>query len=211
MSRPSRPFPPPEEGLRLHLLLGANDPLAPAAICQAYAEPVGAWLRARHPHDDPDLCQAAANEAIVGYLLRPHGYDPSRSPLDAYLRLAAERDLSNLRRAEQRHHQGRIPWKVVELEEERGNIPGRDAEPSRSLERNEEAAAWRALLDTVRAGLTPAEGRCLDLMLAGEQRTRAFAEALGLQGLSADEEAREVKRVKDRLQKRLRRAGGWHD
>lgn len=50
----------------------------------------------------------------------------------------------------------------------------------------------------------------LVLMLFGERETDAFAEALGLAHLTAIEQANEVKRVKDKLKKRLQRAD-WRD
>jgi hypothetical protein len=47
-------------------------------------------------------------------------------------------------------------------------------------------------------------------MLAGERATSAFAEAIGKANLPAAEQEREVKRVKDRVKKRLERGGGKH-
>ena len=45
-------------------------------------------------------------------------------------------------------------------------------------------------------------------MLAGERRTAVFAAAVGLSDRSLREQAQEVKRVKDRIKKRIERAGG---
>ena len=44
-------------------------------------------------------------------------------------------------------------------------------------------------------------------MRLGERKTAAYALALGIADRPAAEQRREVKRVKDRLQKRLERAG----
>jgi hypothetical protein len=48
----------------------------------------------------------------------------------------------------------------------------------------------------------------LDLMREGEKRTVVFADAAGFSDLPPEEQAREVKRVKDRIKKRIQRAGG---
>jgi hypothetical protein len=199
------PFPPPEEGLQLHLRLCAHDAVAPADLCGAYLVPLGDWVGTEFPTVDPHLRQTAVDEALMSYLKQPQAYDPRRLPLAAYLRMTVRSDLGNLRRREGRHHRRRVAWSVVELGEQRGYLSGREEEPARRLERAEEAAAWAALLRSVAAGLTPAERRVLDLMLAGERRTPAFAGALGLADLPAGDQERAVKRAKDRITKRLQR------
>jgi hypothetical protein len=50
----------------------------------------------------------------------------------------------------------------------------------------------------------------MELMLDGERKTSAYALALGLKGLPAHEREREVKKVKDRLKKRLARGVPRH-
>ncbi len=64
------------------------------------------------------------------------------------------------------------------------------------------------VVGTLRAKLSLEERRVMDLMLDGERKTRVYAEALGLSGLPAAEQKREIKRVKDRLKKRLERTWG---
>jgi hypothetical protein len=204
------PFPPPEEGLHLHLRLCAHDPVAPADLCRAYLVPLGDWVGVEFPTVDPHQRQTAVHEAVLSYLQRPQAYGPRRLPLDAYLRMTVRSDLGNLRRREGRHHRRRVAWSVVELGAERGYISGREEEPARRLERAEESAACAALLRSVAAGLTPAERHVLDLMLAGERRTPAFAEALGIADLPAADQERAVKRTKDRITKRLQREGVKH-
>jgi hypothetical protein len=62
-----------------------------------------------------------------------------------------------------------------------------------------------AVLAAVRGAFSAEELRVVMLMLDGERSTDACARVLGLADLPAPEQAREVKRVKDRLGKRLRR------
>jgi len=207
----SYPFPSPEEGLSLHLRLCELDPVAPAELCRACLDPLVRWLETTFPWVDPHLRETAADEAVMAYLKAPQRYRPEKCPLPAYLQMAARRDLLNLLKRERRHHRHRVGWSVVELDEEAGNILGREEEPSRLLEDHEEAERWQALLRELRQTCSEGEQRVLDLMLAGERSTAAYALALGITGLPAAEQEREVKRVKDRLKKRLEREGARHE
>jgi RNA polymerase sigma-70 factor (ECF subfamily) len=208
---PSSTFPSAGEGLSLHLRLCEPDALASADLCLACLDPLVHWLETQFPRDDPHLRETAAHDALWGYLKAPERYHPERGPLPAYLRMAARRDLYNLRKREGRHHRRRVAWSAVELGEEGGNIPGREEDPSGLLEDREESERWEALLRAVRQACTEAERRVLELMLAGERSTAAHAEALGLTGLPVAEQEREVKRAKDRIMKRLEREGARHE
>jgi RNA polymerase sigma-70 factor (ECF subfamily) len=202
-------FPPPEEGLRLHLALLEGDPLAPPDIAAAYLPPLADWIERAFPRVDSHLQQTAVEDAILNYIKRPRAFDPRLGDLASYLRMAARGDLRNLLCQEERRHRHRIPWKVVEQAAERGNIPGED-EPAYQVERAEEAAAWHAFLRSFAASLTPVDRRVLELILAGEHSTQVFAAPLGLGELPVDIQEREVKRARDRLMKRLQRKGVKH-
>jgi RNA polymerase sigma-70 factor (ECF subfamily) len=202
-------FPPPEEGLRLHLLVQLT-PDACADVCRAYLEPLLCSLGRYAPKVDPDLRQTAVHQALISYLNNPKNYDPGRAGLASYLRMAARRDLSNLRRGEQRHHRNRVAWSAVENDEEVGNLHGREVEPVVYLQQREEAEQVQTFLESMKARCTAAEQRVLELMLAGEHRDAVFAEALGVSELSVEEQKREMKRVKDRLKARLKRGGREH-
>ncbi len=210
MSHAPAPYPPPEEGLNLHLRLCASEADASADICRAYLPPLLASLAAKFRDVDPDVRQTAAHDALIAYLKKPSGYDPERGDLAKYLRMAARADLLTHQRAEKRHHRGRVAWSVVEFDEDEGNLSGREGEPPAQLQRDEEAERCRARLQWLRECCTPEEQRVLDLMLAGERATRVFAEALGWTELSAAEQARQVKQMKDRIKKRLERGGPDH-
>jgi hypothetical protein len=204
-------FPSAEEGLRLHLLLLGMAPDASADVCEAYLGPLLHWLAGKAPAVDPDLRQTAAHEALIKYFNNPTSYDPGRASLATYLRMAARGDLWNLLRGEARHHLHRVTWSVVEDDEEGGNLSGREEEPVLRLEREEETAQGQAFLRAVEARCTEAERGVLELLLAGERQTSAYAAALGVGGLPVAEQEREVKRVKGRLKKRLERGGLKHD
>ncbi len=202
-------FPPPEQGLHLHTRMLGGDPTAPADVCATYCDPLSAWMEAAFPHDDPHLCREAAGRALFDYVQHPHCFNPQRLDLAAYLRMAARRDLLNLRRGEARHHIRRSPWQVVEEGEEAGNYLQGDP-PDLRLVREEEGAWASDVVRRVRQECSPQEECVLDLMLAGERRTEVFAAAMGLEDLPKPERERQVYRMKERLRKRLQRVGERH-
>ena len=208
MTGPERPSPPEDEGRALHarLLAGAEDPTAPADLAVAYLDRLIDWLIARNPRADPDDCAAAAGDAILALIKNPASYRPERQRLEVYLRISATGDLRNLLRAERRHSSRRAAWEAVELSPAAGKYLRDEAgDPAWLLERGEDVPSIPA---RVRERLTPAEAQVLELMLRGERRTEVYAAALGLADRPLPEQRREVKRVKDRLKKRLERAGG---
>ena len=55
---------------------------------------------------------------------------------------------------------------------------------------------------------TATEQAVFELMRTGERETAAYVPVLGIEHLPEAEQRREVKRVKERILKRLQRAGG---
>lgn len=199
-----------EDALRLHRRLLERDPLAPADFAVAFLNPLIAWLQSIHSHVDPMACSEAAGEAIIGFLNNPTAYNPERLGVETFLRMAAQRDLLNLLRKERRHQQNRRDWNAVEQASEEGKYLRRDDDPSLPLQM-EEARQRQAPPDALRQQLTDVERLFWEQMEQGEWRNSVFAVILGVTHLSAAQQRREVKRVKDRLKKRKERAGGRHD
>jgi hypothetical protein len=197
------------DALRLYRRLLDRDPLAPADFAAAFLKPLIAWLHSTNPGVEPMTCEEAADEAIVRFLLHPTKYDPQRLALEAFLRMAAQRDLQNLLRTERRHHQHRRDWKVVEQASEDWKYLRKDDDPSLPLQ-IEEARQRRAPPDTMRQQMTDVERRFWEQMQQGERHHAVFADILGVTHLSISEQKRQVKRVKDRLKKRKERAGDKH-
>jgi RNA polymerase sigma-70 factor (ECF subfamily) len=199
-----------EDALTLYRRLLERDPVAPADFAAAFLKPLIAWLQSTNSGVDPMACAEAADEAIICFLNNVSGYDPQRLGVEAFLRMAAQRDLQNLLRKERRHHHHRHDWNVVEHASEYGKYLGMDDDPSLRLQ-IEEARQRQAPPDEVWQKLTEAERRCWEQMQQGERSHSVFAIILGVTHLPEDEQRREVKRVKDRLKKRQERAGGKHD
>src|SRR5262249_54151841 len=157
----------------------------------------------------PTLCSEAAEDAVLALIRNPQSYDPGRLDLEAYLRMSARGDLRNRQARGQGRTGKKIPLECVELSPEARNYPGWDVDPSplEAAERDEPAArtarAADAVLESVRQGLNDTERRVLELLLREERSTAPYAEAMGITHLPPAEQARQVKRAKDRVTKRV--------
>jgi DNA-directed RNA polymerase specialized sigma24 family protein len=204
-------FPSQEEALALHArLLDAGDPVAPSDLAVAYLEPLARSLRRTDPRADEDDRATAAEDALLDLIRRPDIYDSGRMSLEAFLRMAARRDLQNLQRKARRHADRRADWGDVELSPaQREHIADHDADPAAIVEMNETietlARHRLALPPPVTDGLTEGEMAALQLIAEGERRTDAYAGVLGLQHLPPDERRAAVKRIKDKLKVRVKR------
>ena len=200
------PFPSADEGRELHRRLLAQDSTAPLEVCTRYAEPLLEFLLSLDRHADEQACNSAVGDALMNYVQRPETFDPAIRDLSAFLRMAAKRDLSNLARAERRHHRKR----EADFRVEDANVCGNHFEddPAASMERREEREAARVPLEAVRAECDEEERLVLDLMIEGERSTERFAAVLGEGHTSEEDQRRAVKRVKDRIKKRIERKGG---
>jgi hypothetical protein len=202
-SRPS-----PELGSALHRGLLEHDPVAPSEFAMAYLDYLAGHLAARNPGIERQYCDTAAGDAILALIKNPAAYDPARGDLDTYLRMAAQGDLKNLLRREQRHRSRRASWEAVEKSPDLGNELGDvEGDPARIVEAHETVMERQAAQQHVSlADLTPEEERVLALLDAGERRTDLYAAALGIAHLPFAEQQRRVKQIKDRLKKRRERA-----
>lgn len=190
----------------LHRLLLNGDPTAPARIVERHLDRLIERLSARFPNV-PDLVEDAVSQALTAYVMNPQIYNPDLSPLFNFLIMAADRDLRNLLAAEKR----RLKHEVVELDADVAlDEPGTEyladerANPERlDLDQDElEARIQQVLPD-------PRDQKMLALMVEGERHTEAFAQILGITSLPLAEQRAVVKRHKDRIKQRLRRARIW--
>jgi hypothetical protein len=186
----------PDDTLRDSWARLLADPDTAAAFAPVALEPLIDELAWREPRATPDEVATAAEIAVLAVIKRPERYDPTRLPLPAYLLMIARRKLKTVRAAESRHQRSRIPWDSVEED-----LPGRN-----ELAEDDSPSFDHPELRAVIATFTPAEQRVLDLQRCGERRTAVFAEGLGIADRPVSEQEAEVKRVKDRILKRLQRA-----
>jgi DNA-directed RNA polymerase specialized sigma24 family protein len=205
-----RTWPPADAALEIHASLCADDPVAPSDLANSLLDPLADWLRRTNPRIDPHLCDQAAADAILSLIKNPRAFNPDKSPLDAYLRMAARADLRNALEREWRHRGRRENLEVVELFGAVGNVGQALDDPALVVEREEEdrEAHMHAIPLDIAQAFTPEEQRVFDLIVQGERRTDAFARALEIAHLPERDQRVEVKRIKDRIKRRLRRARG---
>lgn len=204
------PSPDPHLLEKIHRRLVDGDPTAPADLAETVLDALATRLRARFPDvPDPDLIDDAVADAVLNYAERPGQFDPAKRGLFGYLQMSAGGDLKNAMKTAQRRRQREQSLGVVELPADRRNRGSMASEPSTTFEDEvvSNSASQRLRAEARAAAETPEDAKVLQLMIDGERRTDRFAEALGLEGLTADECRRRVKRHKDRLKKRLERLG----
>jgi DNA-directed RNA polymerase specialized sigma24 family protein len=195
-----------DQELALHRRLVEGDPTAPSDLAQTYLDHLIGWLTTRNRRREEHSCITAAEDAVLALAKKPQTYDPTRLSLVAYLHMSAQGDLKNILRREGRHHWNLASLEGVELCPDAGKYLAVDDDPSLPLVGQEESAlATKQVVAPARAGLTEPESRALDLMLQGERKTPVFAAALGISHLPVDVQRADVKRVKDKLKKRIER------
>jgi hypothetical protein len=144
-------------------------------------------LRRVPPGIDPHVLAEAAEDAALDYIAHPGVFDPARgTPLDGFLFQAAWRNVQNVMRADASRRE-------------------RETHYARGLEltRSSRAGAQQRLrlgISLMLAGAAnESERQAVRLLLRGERRTLLYAVALGLCHLPVAEQARQVKRFKDRI------------
>jgi hypothetical protein len=166
------PFPTQVQAREWHEQLVGGDPVAPGRIFVAFLAPLTAHLDGRFRSH---RSEEAAHQALADYVCRPAAFDASRGNLVAYLKRAAECDLKSMWQRDAKKNAGRVELRLYEEKSSQD-------EPIDELIREEDELANAEVITRVRAGLTDAEARVLDLLVAGERDGRLFAEALGVAG-----------------------------
>ncbi len=193
---PPTGWPDETEEEQLVTQLRSHDPTAREALAVRFLPLLIQFLARTLSDIEPELRDTAAEDAILAFVQHPDGFDATRARLGAYLRMAARRDLLNALERERRARRG-IPLGSVE-------------EPTDH--RNETCAdefAWNhPVLAAEVAALNADEKVTLDLMRSGVRRTDTFVARLGLGHLSVQEQVLAIKRLKDRVKRRLTRALG---
>jgi len=188
--------------------LAEGDPTAPADLAERYLADVQRSAAAAFPRVDEHIVTSAAIDAILGVARHPNRVELSRGSLRAYLVMSAKGDLRNALRSRERQRAREASLDAVEVSVLERNIHRRDRDADPTGELAIAAADRDALrLDLRQVAGDPAESAVLKAMLEGERRTAVYTEILGLTGLDLETQRAEVKKVKDKLNQRLRRAG----
>jgi RNA polymerase sigma-70 factor (ECF subfamily) len=192
--------------LEIHQRLLADDVTAPAELAQvvleeSVIEPLIQQLRRDFPKlNEPDLLYDSIIDALMNYIKRPSQFDPTKRSFLGFLAMAARMDLLNALRQKQ-YWKKEISLEDVELPSGAGNIW---VEEESLQDRFDSQKMWEEVCK-----LFPElrDLEILKLIMAGEKKTEAFAKVLQIENRSPEEQRKEVKRHKDRIQKRLERYG----
>ncbi len=200
-----------QEEYAFHERVLAGDPVAFSQLAEwLYSDLVretGSRARSRSGgRVDMDLVEESVGQALLEYNDQPQRYDPEQASMRTYLVMAAYRDYLNAISKEWRHTQRQATLTgegMIDLE-----IPDGRQELEELLTRISAEEWWAR----VEEGISdPIDRQVMVLVMNGVRATDRYARLLGLQTLPVDEQAREVKKAKDRIAKRLRRLGEAYD
>ena len=179
-------------------ILARDDPIAFAAFAEMFYDSLLEDVRRRAGSGaDPVLVEEAVGEALLDYHDSPERYDPKRARLQSYLSMAAYRDFQNAS-AKERRVTGHQVSLFDPAFQEQDIVESQETIDSQL----QEEKLWQ-LIDQVFPD--PTERRIVMLILNKTRSPEPYAQALGLCDLPYDERIREVRRVKYRITKRLRR------
>lgn len=186
----------------IHERLLAPDPVAPTELAEAVWEPLVMELEKRHPRlRASDFLRDAVTDALISYIKQPTQFDPAKRGLFGFLVMAAEGDLRNALAKTTRRKQREVSIEDVELAggggKERLEAPGLDTRLDVQRMRGKIGELFK----------DPRDREAVELLMEGERATEAYAKVWGLERLPAKDQARQVKRHKDRIKKMLDRHG----
>ncbi|MBN1121839.1 MAG: sigma-70 family RNA polymerase sigma factor [Anaerolineae bacterium] len=197
-----------QQQLAFHRRIVSNDPTAFAELCEIALPHLITFLEQAFPGQDAHQRETIAIDILLDYRRRTDQFDPKRLSLFAYLRMAAKYDMLNLIRKNQRRerHLEPIDGEFVELSESDGNQYRREETLQEWVEQYTDLSL-REIFVEVETQLEDPEAQVLVMMLERVRSTAEYAEVLGITQLDETSQRREVKRVKDRIMKRLERLG----
>jgi hypothetical protein len=197
--------PAAERLLAVHKRLLAGDPVAPAELAYLTIAPLAEALRiSSRGLRDESMAHEAATDAVLDLAKSPQSYTPGRSGVWSFLEMAAGRNLANLLLKERRQR-----GKISRFADVALHDPARKKVQDSVLTSLAETEATGALgqkLNAKVASMSPADAFVINLMSDGVRATAEYARVLGIADRPKDEQKRAVKRVKDRLLKRLKRS-----
>src|SRR6266487_2043383 len=182
-------------------ILARDDPIAFAALADWLYNPLVQDVRKRAGISaDPMLVEEAVGEVLLIYHDAPEKYDPSRASLRSYLAMAAYRDFQNAQAKEDRLTEHQVSmFDPVFHERDRA----RSQETVEAIEHKLQVEELWKLIDEIFPDST--ERRIVTLILNKVRSPDPYVQVLGLGDLPYDERLRQIRLVKYRITRRLRR------
>jgi hypothetical protein len=185
--------------LSVHGRLLAGDPTASADLFELVFGPLIGHAIKKHGAFgmDEDRARDLAVGVLASLVERPGMFDPQKGSLFGFLCMTLDGDAKNARRDEA-NRQEKILRLAVEVEQVGGNSYVTSPETRGDAER---------IMSQYGAEIVVEEGdhEVLRLILEDEREYEAYAVALGISHLPTKQMRAEVKRRKDRIEKRLER------
>lgn len=196
----------PKEKLLISEMLGGDD-LALSKLYTVHGDSIITSLKSWYPkvaQKDEALILEAVNEAFSGFFNNPATFNPEISSLKRFLEVAADRDLKNILNREKKHSLKKDLPEDVELHEKLWNSTVSNSGSTDS------GMIHKELIEITDNELahhfkTDRDISLAKLVLQKARETEVYAEVLGIQNLSIDNQRDEVKRHKDRIKKVLER------
>jgi hypothetical protein len=185
--------------LAVHGRLVAGDPTASADLFELLYGPLIGHAIKKHKAFgvDQDRARDLAVEVLAELIERPEIFDPQKGNLFGFLCMMLDGDAKNAGRDEA-NRQEKFSRFAVELEKVGGNSYVTTPETRIDAERIMAQHRMEIVLER-------GDQEVLDLMLQDERDYEPYAKALGIGHLPLDERRAQVKRRKDRIEKRLQR------
>lgn len=181
-----------------------GDPTAFAELAgELYASLVQDVRKRAGNHADPMLVEEAVGQALLNYHDKPYSYDPDRMNLHGYLVMAAYRDFQNAEAREQRVAKRQVSLfdpALLEFDTMRSQD---SVDVTSDIDSDIAASELWTMIEELFPD--PTEQRIVELIVEHVRSPEPYAQLLHLQDLPADEQLRQVRRVKYRITRRLQR------
>jgi hypothetical protein len=190
-----------EDLLALHEVLADGDSVARIRMTELLQPALRRRFANRRELERDDI-EEIIGCCIAEYLAAPSRYDPARAPLLAYLYRDVDGDIRNEAAKLKRRPELPLESELLEL----AHAPGNPTVEEEVVERLDPLDLPRPVLQSALAqvaDLSQEDREFLRLRADGVRSTHAYAEVLGIAHLPPEQQRREVKRAKDRLDKRL--------
>jgi DNA-directed RNA polymerase specialized sigma24 family protein len=186
-------MPKPDEekvGNELHALMMQVDVTAPARIAEFFLPLIINRLKSKKI--DQEIVDTAVADALLSYFKNPAQYDPSKLPLGKFLLMSARGDLKNMLSRREKEVERFGFTESVELG---------SSSSEQTVEKTKDKLP--AILNVLE---NETDKQIVSLMAEGVRETAAYAAVLGISNVPPQEQAKIVKRNKDRVIKLLQRS-----
>lgn len=200
--------PPQAWQAQQHHRILTGEATAFAELCEIALPHLVEFLRSGFPRVDSHQHEMIAIDTLLSYHAKPTRYDPTQLPLFAYLRMAARGDLLNAIDKKQRQER---PLQNIDAPHIQPHLPQQEllTETGQLDEWLQEHTTLSrlAIMRALENELDAVDQEILLLMLEGVRDSEQYAVVMNISQLDNQSQRAEIKRAKDRLNKKLRRFG----